>query len=102
SGRGPEDRLMHERSIEAFVEATAQDEFATEPFQLENPHVLELNLNGRVWAKLGSMIGYSGAVKFTREGVMEHGVGKLLKKVVTGEGAKLMKVEGRGRVYLAD
>lgn len=93
---------MHERSIEAFVEATAQDEFATEPFQLENPHVLELNLNGRVWAKLGSMIGYSGAVKFTREGVMEHGVGKLLKKVVTGEGAKLMKVEGRGRVYLAD
>lgn len=93
---------MTERSIEAFVAATAQDETAREAFQLENPYVLELNLDGRVWGKLGSMVAYTGSVKFTREGVMEHGVGKLLKKMVTGEGTTLMKVEGRGRVYLAD
>jgi uncharacterized protein (AIM24 family) len=93
---------MTERSIEAFVAATAQDESARDAFQLENPYVLELNLDGRVWAKLGSMVAYTGGVKFTREGVMEHGVGRLLKKMVTGEGTTLMKVEGRGRVYLAD
>jgi uncharacterized protein (AIM24 family) len=93
---------MAQRSIEAFVAATAQDEAARERFELENPYLLELNLDGRVWAKLGTMIGYTGSVKFTREGVMEHGLGKLLKKVVTGEGTTLMKVEGRGRVYLAD
>lgn len=93
---------MTERSIEAFVAATSQDESARDAFQLENPYVLELNLDGRVWAKLGSMVAYTGNVKFTREGVMEHGVGRLLKKMVTGEGTTLMKVEGRGRVYLAD
>lgn len=93
---------MVERSIEAFVAATAQDESARDRFQLENPYVLELNLDGRVWAKLGSMVAYTGAVKFTREGVMEHGVGRMLKKMVTGEGTSLMKVEGSGRVYLAD
>lgn len=93
---------MTERSIEAFVAATAQDESARDSFQLENPYVLELNLDGRVWAKLGSMVAYTGGVKFTREGVMEHGVGRMLKKMVTGEGTTLMKAEGRGRVYLAD
>jgi uncharacterized protein (AIM24 family) len=90
------------RSIEAFVAATAQDESAHEAFQLENPYLLELNLDGRVWAKAGSMVAYTGSVKFTREGVMEHGLGRMLKKLATGEGTPLMKVEGRGRVYLAD
>jgi uncharacterized protein (AIM24 family) len=69
---------------------------------LENIYLLEVNLRERVWAKLGSMIGYVGRVKFTREGMLEHGVGKLMKKMVSGEGTKLMKVEGQGRVYLAD
>ena len=48
------------------------------------------------------MIAYTGSVKFTREGVLEHGVGKMLKRALTGEGTSLMKVEGNGRVYLAD
>jgi uncharacterized protein (AIM24 family) len=34
--------------------------------------------------------------------MLEHGVGKLLKKMVSGEGARLTKASGRGRVYLAD
>jgi uncharacterized protein (AIM24 family) len=34
--------------------------------------------------------------------MLEHGVGKALKKMVSGEGTSLMKVEGQGRVYLAD
>jgi uncharacterized protein (AIM24 family) len=89
-------------SIQEFVQRTAQKDAANNPFELENPHLLEINLNGRAWAKLGAMIGYVGAVKFTREGMLEHGVEKMLKKMVTGEGAHLMKLEGRGRVYLAD
>jgi uncharacterized protein (AIM24 family) len=48
------------------------------------------------------MIAYVGAIKFTREGILEHGLGKLIKKSVTGEGARLTKAEGRGRLYLAD
>ena len=41
-------------------------------------------------------------MKFTREGILEHGIGKLLKKTFTGEGTQLTKVEGRGKLYLAD
>ncbi len=93
---------MSNYSIQDFVQATAQDDQANKPFEVENPYLLEVNLRGRVWAKAGSMIAYTGQVKFTREGVLEHGVGKMLKKMVTGEGTTLMKAEGQGRVYLAD
>ena len=93
---------MAEYSVEEFVKTTAQDSAANRPFELENPHLLEVNLKGRVWAKTGSMVAYTGQVKFTREGVMEHGLGKMLKKMATGEGTNLMKVEGQGRVYLAE
>jgi uncharacterized protein (AIM24 family) len=89
-------------SIADFVERTAQDSAANNPFELENDYLLEINLNGRAWAKAGAMIAYTGQVKFTREGMLEHGVGKALKKMVSGEGTSLMKVEGQGRVYLAD
>jgi uncharacterized protein (AIM24 family) len=93
---------MGRYSIAEFLHATAQDERPHSTFDLENPHLLEVNLRGRVWAKMGSMIAYVGAVRFTREGVMEHGMSKMLKKMVTGEGTTLMKAEGEGRVYLAD
>lgn len=89
-------------SIQEFVQSTAQDQQANRPFELENPHLLEINLKGRVWAKAGSMIAYTGQVKFTREGILEHGLDKMLKKMVSGEGTTLMKAEGQGRVYLAD
>ncbi len=89
-------------SIEEFVKSTAQDNAANRPFELENPHLLEVNLKGRVWAKAGSMVAYTGQVKFTREGVLEHGLDRMLKKMLTGEGNSLMKVEGQGRVYLAE
>jgi uncharacterized protein (AIM24 family) len=93
---------MSGKSIEEFVASTAQDDNARGKFELENPYLLEVNLDGRVWAKLGSMIAYTGEIKFTREGALEHGVGKMLKKMVSGEGTALMKIDGRGRAYLAD
>jgi uncharacterized protein (AIM24 family) len=61
-----------------------------------------VNLDGLVWIKTGAMVAYVGDIRFTREGILEKGVGRMLKKAVTGEGTKLTKAEGRGRLYLAD
>jgi hypothetical protein len=55
---------MTQYSIKDFVEATAQDNQARGTFQLENPHLLEVNLNGMVRTKIGSMIAYVGEIKF--------------------------------------
>jgi uncharacterized protein (AIM24 family) len=48
------------------------------------------------------MVGYRGNIKFTREGMLDHGIGNLLKKAVSGEGLALTKAEGTGTLYLAD
>ncbi|HSH04823.1 MAG TPA: AIM24 family protein [Anaerolineae bacterium] len=93
---------MSKNTVAAFLEKTAQDDDAHEKFQLESPYMLEINLEGQIWSKMGAMVGYTGDVKFTREGILEHGVGRMLKKMVTGEGLPLMKMEGQGRIYLAD
>ncbi len=93
---------MSARTIDEFIASTAQDDAARGKFELENPYLLEVNLEGLVWAKLGSMIAYTGGVKFTREGALEHGLGRMLKKAMSGEGTSLMKIEGSGRAYLAD
>jgi uncharacterized protein (AIM24 family) len=89
-------------SIDEFVNNTGQKDLGQGKFELERDRMLELNLEGRVWTKRGSMVAYLGDVKFTREGVMEHGLGKMMKKAVTGEGVSLTKAEGTGKVYLAD
>lgn len=89
-------------SLEEFVQSTAQDPSASEFFQLENDRMLEVNLGEKVWMKAGAMVAYVGQIKFTREGLMDKGLGSLLKRGVTGEGAKLTKAEGAGRLYLAD
>ncbi len=89
-------------SIEEFIRSTAQDDAAHDYFQLENPRMLEVNLESMVWMKAGAMVAYVGQIKFTREGILEQGIGSLLKRTVSGEGAKLTKAEGRGRLYLAD
>tara|TARA_R110002049_G_scaffold4601_2_gene31720 strand:+ start:1595 stop:2287 length:693 start_codon:yes stop_codon:yes gene_type:complete len=93
---------MSRYTIEEFVQQTKQKELGQGLFELETPRMLELNLNGTVWTKMGSMVSYRGNVKFTREGVLEQGITNLLKKAVSGEGARLTKAEGTGKVYLAD
>ena len=93
---------INEHSITAFVNKTSPKNRGKDLFVLETHHLLDINLDGIVWTKTGSMVAYSGDIKFTREGVLEHGVGKLLKKAVSGEGAKLTKAEGKGTLYLAD
>jgi uncharacterized protein (AIM24 family) len=92
---------MH--SISDFITTHAdQDRPGAGPFEVENRATLQVNLQGTVYAKAGAMVAYRGDVKFSRKGTLEDGVGKFLKKAVTGEGMSLMKMEGNGRVYLAD
>ena len=93
---------MPAQSLSEFVTNTAQQDRGHGLFELEHARLLEVNLNGLIWTKTGSMVAYLGSVKFTREGMMEHGLGNFLKKAVTGEGARLTKAEGAGKVYLAD
>ena len=94
---------MARYSIRDFVDRTAQQDRGQGLFEMENERVLEVNLsNSMIWTKTGSMVAYLGQIKFTREGMLDHGVGNLLKKALSGEGARLTKAEGEGKVYLAD
>lgn len=93
---------MSRYSIEDFVKTTRQKDKGQGKFELESDRMLEVNLNGMVWTKQGSMVGYNGDIKFEREGVLEHGFGKFLKKQFTGEGMRLTKASGNGKLYLAD
>ncbi|MDR3340065.1 MAG: AIM24 family protein [Candidatus Symbiothrix sp.] len=90
-------------SLDAFLQETAQNDSKHGIFELEKPGMLELNLqNQTVMMKSGSMVAYTGNVKFEREGLMSQGIGNLLKKAISGEGSSLMKATGTGRVYAAD
>lgn len=93
---------MSNYTIKEFINQTKQDEQENDYFELETPRILEVNLKNLVWAKTGSMISYTGQIKFEREKVLEHGVGQMFKKALTGEGTSLMKATGNGRLYLAD
>ena len=84
---------MSRYSLQEFVSQTAQQELNQGTFELESDRMLEVNLNGLVWMKMGAMVSYRGQVKFTREGILEQGLGNLLKKAVSGEGTKLTKAE---------
>lgn len=93
---------MSRYSLNGFIEKTSQRDRNQGFFELENDRLLEINLNGTVWTKTGSMIAYMGEIRFTREGILEQGIGNLLKKAVSGEGTRLTKAAGSGKVYLAD
>ncbi|WP_191561031.1 AIM24 family protein [Metabacillus idriensis] len=93
---------MNRYSIEEFVEKTVQQDKGQGLFELETERLLEINLNGQIWAKAGAMVSYRGHIKYEREGILEHGIGKLFKKAFTGEGTSLMKATGSGKLYLAD
>jgi uncharacterized protein (AIM24 family) len=70
-------------------------------FNLQNSKLLKVELNQvTIQAKLGSMVAYQGDVSFEHAG--SGGMGRLMKKALTGEGASLMKMSGSGEVFLAD
>jgi len=93
---------MGRYSLQEFIGTTQQEDKGQGKFELETERLLELNLDGLVWIKMGSMISHSGGIKFTREGVLDRGIGNALKKAISAEGSSLTKAEGCGKLYLAD
>jgi uncharacterized protein (AIM24 family) len=83
-------------TLQEFQETQSEEAFA-----LQNAKLLKVSLKDvTIQAKLGSMVAYQGDVKFEHAG--SGGMGRLLKKAVTGEGTQLMKMSGTGEVFLAD
>jgi len=73
-----------------------------ERFELENSKLLDIDVDGTVIAKAGSMIAYDGDLSFTGKSSAEGGLTGMIKSKVSSEGTPVMEVEGRGHVYLAD
>jgi uncharacterized protein (AIM24 family) len=68
-------------------------------FTLENPWLLKATLSGGdLQARLGSMVAYQGELRFERA---RAGARRILKRALTPEGGRLMKVSGTGEVFLA-
>jgi uncharacterized protein (AIM24 family) len=83
-------------TLGSFQETKSQDAFA-----LQNSKLLKVSLNQiTIQARLGTMVAYQGDVRFEHAG--SGGLNKWVKKAVTGEGLKLMKMEGTGEVFLAE
>jgi uncharacterized protein (AIM24 family) len=84
-------------TLAQFNETQSQDAFA-----LQNSKLLKVRLgtSGEIQAKAGSMVAYQGEVSFEHAG--SGGLGRMMKKAVTGEGTTLMKMSGSGEVFLAD
>ncbi len=87
-------------SVEASLKEYKETE-GGESFRLQHSKCLKVELTGEeIQAKLGSMVAYQGDVKFEHAG--SGGLKRLAKKAMTGEGATLMKISGKGEVFLAD
>jgi uncharacterized protein (AIM24 family) len=71
----------------------------TDTMSLQNPRLLKVRLDGELMARQGAMVAYQGQVAFAYQGA--GGVGKLLKKALTGEGVPLMRCTGQGDLFLA-
>ncbi len=82
--------------LDAFREQNTEHQFA-----LQNPKLLKVQPGyGEIMARSGSMVAYQGQAAFEHAG--SGGMSKMLKKMATGEGVPLMKVNGNGEVFLAD
>ncbi len=62
-------------------------------FALQNSKMLRVHLNGDVLARQGSMVAFQGQMDFDYEG--SGGIGRFMKKALTGEGVPLMRVHGQ-------
>ena len=78
-----------------------QETRSEQPFALQNSKLLKVSLDKvTIQAKAGSMVAYQGDVSFEHAG--SGGLGRMMKKAMTGEGTTLMKMSGAGEVFLAD
>ena len=87
-------------SVESSLKEFAETE-SNESFSLQNSKCLKVELaDETIQAKLGSMVAYQGDVNIEHAG--SGGLKRMAKKAMTGEGASLAKISGKGEVFLAD
>jgi uncharacterized protein (AIM24 family) len=83
-----------------FAAENMEKESAQPGLRLQNSKLLKIELNGECMARTGAMVAYQGQVQFQALG--SGGMSKWIKSKLTGEGVPLMKMTGRGDVFLAD
>jgi uncharacterized protein (AIM24 family) len=84
-----------ESALQEFQETQSQEAFA-----LQNPKLLKVRLDQvTIHARSGAMVAYQGDVGFEH---VSGGMSRFVKKAVTGEGIRLMKMTGTGEVFLAE
>ena len=88
-------------NVDKFVSANEPKD-GGETFQLENGKLLDVDLDGSVTAKAGSMIAYDGDISFEGKSSAEGGITGFLKEKATSEGTPVMEATGTGHLYLAD
>ena len=84
---------------ELFAEAN-QERQSGDRWVKQSAKMLRINVSGGrdVLSAKGAMVAYQGQIEFQHEGA---GAGRMLKKLVTGEGTSLMRMRGEGEVFLA-
>jgi uncharacterized protein (AIM24 family) len=85
---------------ELFTQDHSEAQLAQPGMTRQNSKMLKVALDGDVIARQGTMVAYQGEMSF--QGLGSGGLGKFLKKQLTGEGIPLMRVSGRGDLFLAD
>lgn len=72
-------------------------------FSCQHPHLLEVQLNNeKVIARAGSMVAYTGNIKFEKLILGGEGLFGAFKRTVTNEGVNNMACVGTGVVWFAD
>lgn len=68
--------------------------------QKQGSKMCRVGLDGEIMARAGSMVAYQGDLRF--EALGSGGFGRMMRQAMTGEGVPLMKVRGRGDLFLAN
>lgn len=71
----------------------------TDRWTLQSAKMLRVALGDDVLAAQGAMVAYQGTLDFAYQG--SGGLGRLMKKMVSGEGGNLQRVSGTGEVFFA-
>ncbi|MFF7704750.1 AIM24 family protein [Streptomyces lydicus] len=83
---------------ELFASENMATQAAAPGMTQQNAKSIKYALDGECYARQGSMVAFRGELRFEKQG---QGVGKFLKRAVTGEGLALMAVRGHGEVWFA-
>lgn len=68
--------------------------------QKQGSKMIKVGVNGETLVRSGSMVAYQGELQFQALG--SGGIGRAIQQRLTGEGVPLMKVSGRGDLFVAN